>query len=44
MSTGRVENSVENFQPVEKKDDRKVFHKFPQAVFSSACGKVENFV
>jgi hypothetical protein len=35
---------VENFSPVEKKDNRIVFHKFPQAKISSTCGKVENFV
>jgi hypothetical protein len=39
-----VEKSVENFEPVEKKDKRISFPQFPQAVFSTACGKVENFV
>jgi hypothetical protein len=39
-----VDKTVENFLPVEKKDKRISFPQFPQAVLSTTCGKVENFV
>ena len=32
------------FRPVEKKTKEILFHLFHKFVFSTACGKVENFV
>jgi hypothetical protein len=39
-----VDKTVENFEPVEKKDKGISFPQFPQVILSTTCGKVENFV